>query len=138
MWSVERPDAKGTDGQANAEGALAPNFNLPDTDSIGTWGSKLQEAAGNDDLNSLAGQTTTTSSSSATTAENRISQMEGFIQSQHNEMSHMKSMFNTLMQKIGDGSTPDNPVDPPKDAGSQVASPAALEAPPALPGGAEA
>lgn len=94
--------------QAQPPGSLAPNFHLPGTDSIGSWGSKLHTIAGNNDLNSLTGKTTLTSSSS-TIAETRMLQMESFIQTQHKDMNNMKSMFNSLMENIGSKSTAGKP-----------------------------
>ena len=135
------PAAGGDPPTANTKSPDDSNarYQLPDTDSIGTWGSKLQGAAGNDDLNSLANNTQTTSASSNTsvTTESRLSQIEGFMASTQQDMKSMQTMFTSLLQKLDSGPPMGTPQgDSDKDAGSQVASHAASGAPSAQSGGA--
>ena len=133
------PAAGGDPPTANTKSPDDSNarYQLPDTDSIGTWGSKLQGAAGNDDLNSLANNTQTTSASSNTsvTTESCLSHIEGFMASTQQDMKSMQTMFTSLLQKLDTGpsmGTPQGYSD--KDTDSQVASHVASGAPSAQSG----
>ena len=126
------------DGTLAHAGGIAPGFNFPDNDSLATWGSKLQGAAGNDDLNSLASGGTTLTSKTASTAETCLSQVEGFLHSQQQEFSSMKDLLTNLMQKLNGDVPPDIQGASSEGAGVVVASPAAPGAPSAASEGAGA
>jgi len=117
-------------------GSFSPHFVLPDTDSIGTWGSKLNAVAGNNDWNSLTDSLTTTTSNTTSSTETYISQIENLIKTHHKEMADMKDMFSALMMKLDSNTPPSGVLQ--EGTGREVATPATSGAPPGLSGGAVA
>ena len=95
----EESEEKNTN-QGNASSNFYLNFNVPDSDSIGTWRSKLQVATKDNYLNSWAGQSKATRTTSLLSSESCISQPEVFMESSRKEIKDIKSIFSELMTKI--------------------------------------